>query len=46
MDLFASQQRVSEKQTAIEGTIDAIRSRYGKGVIRFGHFQDDETGLR
>ena len=46
MDLFAPQQRVSEKQTAIEGTIDAIRSRYGKGVIRFGHFQDDETGIR
>ncbi len=46
MDLFAPQQSVSEKQVAIEGTIDAIRSRYGKGVIRFGHFQDDETGIR
>ncbi len=45
MDLFSSGLQTSEKQEKIEDTIDAIRQRYGKGVIRFGHFHDEETGI-
>lgn len=46
LDLFSANRKDSEKQETIEGTIDAIRSRYGKGSIRFGHFQNEETGIR
>ena len=46
MDLFSSNTQATEKQEKIEDTIDVIRQRYGKGVIRFGHFYDDETGIR
>lgn len=45
MDLFDAGKGDSEKQETIEGTIDAIRSRYGKKAIRFGHFANEETGL-
>ena len=45
MNLFAPQE-TDEKQEKIEDTIDAIRRKYGKTVIRFGHFTDEETGMR
>ena len=45
MTLF-DRPETDEKQEKIEGTIDAIRQKYGKTVIRFGHFTDEETGMR
>ena len=45
-DLFAVKETDPEKQETIENAIDAIRSRYGKGAIQFGHFQDEETGMK
>ena len=46
MNLFDKKDADPEKQEKIEDTIDAIRKKYGKTVIRFGHFTDEETGMR
>lgn len=45
-DLFDREEKGNEKQEKIEGTIDAIREKYGKTSIRFGHFKDEATGLK
>ena len=45
MNLFDPKDADPDKQEKIEDTIDAIRQRYGKTAIRFGHFTDEETGL-
>ncbi|MBQ6118116.1 MAG: DNA polymerase IV [Clostridia bacterium] len=45
-DLFSQKENDPEKQGKIEDTIDTIRKRYGKNSIKFGHFPDEETGIR
>ena len=46
LNLFDAKKGDSERQEKIEDTIDAIRQKYGKKAIRFGHFQNEETGLK
>ena len=44
--MFDCAQDDPQKQEKIEGAIDTIRKRYGKGAIKFGHFHDEETGIK
>ena len=46
MGLFDADRPEGERQEKIESTIDSIRGRFGKDAIRFGHYQNDETGVR
>lgn len=46
LDMFFTEKQASEKQAAIEDTIDSIRDKYGKHSIAFGHFKNSETGIK
>ena len=45
-DMFAQSIESHEKQEVIEDTIGQLREKFGKSVIRFGHFKDEETGIK
>ncbi len=46
IDLFSSPAGSNERQENIENTIDEIRKKFGKASIGFGHFKNDETGMK
>lgn len=45
LNLFMAEKN-NENQEKIESTLDDIRKKFGKGVIRFGYMEDDETGIK
>lgn len=46
-DLFDSADSdEKKKQETIESTIDGIRKRFGTASIKFGYFNDEETGIK
>lgn len=46
LDLFAPPVITDERQENIENTMDAIRKKFGKSSIGFGHFKNDDTGMK
>lgn len=44
--LFDNGKQPDEKQSKIEETLDEIRKKYGSGAIRFGHFKNEDTGIK
>lgn len=46
LDLFGGTAADTGKTEDIENTIDEIRKRFGKGSISFGHFKNDDTGMK
>lgn len=46
LDLFSSAAQSNERQENIESTIDEIRKKFGKSSIGFGHFKNDDTGMK
>lgn len=44
--LFDNGKQPDEKQSKIEETLDEIRKKYGCGAIRFGHFKNEDTGIK
>ena len=46
MNFLQAAENNSEKQEKIENTLDDIRKKFGTGAIKFGHFKNDETGIK
>lgn len=44
LDIFGESES-SEKQEALEGAIDGIRKKFGKGVIHLGAYENRELGI-
>ena len=46
INLFENSSGERERQNKIENTMDDIRKKFGASSIRFGYFNDEETGIK